>query len=397
MITTDVVVCGAGPVGTVAALLLAQNGVNVLVLESGGDCAQDLRASTFHPPTLEMLEEIGVTAMLLEKGLKAPIFQWRERGSGESFRFDLSEISKLTKYPFRIQCEQYHLSRELAQRLDAHPNAAVKFGHRLAWFDQDDQGITVHADTGTSIEPIAAKYLIGADGANSMVRKIIGTQFEGFTYPEKFLCFTTTEPLEEHLSGIDYVNYISDNTEWMVLLRVPSLWRVLVPADPYATDQELLSDRKKADVFARLIDKPDTQTHHRTIYRVHQRVAERWRDGRAIIIGDAAHLNNPLGGFGMNSGIHDAFKLCAPLVQALGGDGDAPLTEFERVRRQQTRDFVQLQTMQNMAMISESGGKTKHALRKKRMKDLASDPVARRAYLIQQSMIGSVQSHDMAA
>jgi len=115
---TQVVVAGAGPVGSVAAAYLAQQGIDVVLCETGHDCAQDLRASTFHPPTLEMLDELGVTSKLIEMGLKAPVYHWRDRKSGEVLSFDLSEISDVTRYPFRIQCEQYHLARMLSSRLE---------------------------------------------------------------------------------------------------------------------------------------------------------------------------------------------------------------------------------------------------------------------------------------
>jgi 3-(3-hydroxy-phenyl)propionate hydroxylase len=138
----QVAIAGAGPVGTVMATLLAQEGISVIVLETGADCAQDLRASTFHPPTLEMLDRIGITRMLLDRGLKAPVFHWRDRASGEVIAFDLSEIADVTRYPFRIQCEQYHLSRALAEGLAQLPHADIRFNSRLLTFRRTRPGST---------------------------------------------------------------------------------------------------------------------------------------------------------------------------------------------------------------------------------------------------------------
>jgi 3-(3-hydroxy-phenyl)propionate hydroxylase len=392
---TQILIVGAGPVGTVAAYYLAKHGVDVLILEQGQDCAQDLRASTFHPPTLEMLDQLDLAQELIRMGLKAPIFQWRERNTGEIFQFDLDEIKDVTKFPFRIQCEQYHLSGLLAERLDEMPNAEVLFGHRLLNFEQCAEGVIAYAEGPLDIQKFRADYLIGADGANSIVRKWLGTEFSGFTYPEKFLCLTTGEPLETYLTDLCHVNYVADSEEWAVLLRVPSMWRVLVPASESEEDSFLVSDEKCRAVFDRLIGKPETQTYHRTIYRVHQRVAKQFRDGRVSIIGDAAHLNNPLGGFGMNSGIHDAFNLCEKLVEIVihGASPDPLLDKFERQRREVTHNFTQSQTIQNMEYMKQ-GDADKHALKKSEMLALTQDPIARREYMLRQSMIQSLKEQE---
>jgi len=398
MYKTQVAIIGAGPVGCVAAYYLAQHGISVVLTEVGPDCAQDLRASTFHPPTLEMLDTLGITDELIEKGLKAPKYHWRERKTGEVFEFDLSEISDATRFPFRVQCEQFHLARMLAEKLEKTPHAEVLFNHRMLHYVEHDDKVEISLETPYAVEKVEAEYLIGADGAGSIVRKLLGVEFDGFTYPEKFLCLTTEEPLEDHLPNLSLVNYVSDPDEWLVLLRVPSLWRVLVPAEEDTPDAELLSDAKKESVFGGLIGKPDVKTHHRTIYRVHQRVAKSFRKGRVAIIGDAAHLNNPLGGFGMNSGIHDAFNLCPKLVSILkkGGDAEALLSKFDHERQTQTHDFVQEQTKLNMAYMREGDG-GEHGLRKEAMQKLIDDPEARRKFLLRQSMIESVRSSQLEA
>jgi 3-(3-hydroxy-phenyl)propionate hydroxylase len=398
-IRTQVVVAGAGPVGTVAAFYLASEGIDVVLLEAGADCALDLRASTFHPPTLEMLERFGITDYLIEKGLKAPVFHFRERRTGEVIDFDLTEIADATRHPYRIQCEQYHLSRKLSQGVQEQDSAQVLFNHRVAAIEQNASQVTVYAETRYAIVKIEADYLIGADGSNSTVRKWLGTQFHGFTYPEKFLCFTTTEPLEEHIEGLCHVNYVSDPQEWMVLLRVPSLWRVLVPADMDTPDEVLLADAKKNEVFERLIGKgEEVVTHHRTIYRVHQRVAHSFLKGRTALIGDAAHLNNPIGGFGMNSGIHDAFNLSERLVRIYrkGADATRELAAFERQRRTTTHEFIQAQTIRNMEYL-KGGEDQVHARRKAEMQAIRADPERRRAFLLRQSMIDCVQRERMVA
>ena len=385
-------IAGAGPVGTVMATLLARAGIETIVIEAGEDCAQDLRASTFHPPTLEMLDEIGITAMLLDRGLKAPIYHWRDRQSGEVVEFDLTEIEDKTRYPYRIQCEQYHLSRALAEAVAAQPSAEVRFSTRFLSYEEDTSGITVYAETAHDIERFRCDWLIGADGANSLVRKWMGTEFHGFTYPEKFLCLTTETELADHLPNLALVNYVSDPQEWLVLLRVPSLWRVLVPGDDAMSDAELLSDATKMGVFKRLIGNGEkVETQHRTLYRVHQRVAKSFIKGRAILLGDAAHLNNPLGGFGMNSGVHDAFALFEEIEPVLKrGASKDRIARFDRKRRTVTHDFIQAQTIQNMEMI-KGGNEGAHARRRASMEAIRDDDDKRRAYLLRQAMFESLE------
>lgn len=374
------------------ATLLAKAGIDVIVLEANEDCAQDLRASTFHPPTLEMLDQVDVTPMLLERGLKAPIYHWRDRRSGEVIEFDLAEVGDLTRYPFRIQCEQYHLSRALAEGLARYPNASVRFNHRLLSFDQDDAGVTCFVETPTEIRRIRSQFLIAADGANSVVRKWLGIEFDGFTYPERFLCLSTDEDLGHSLPNLAYVNYVSDPDEWLVLLRVPSVWRVLVPTDGSQSDEFLRSDETKNAIFSRLIGHgEDVRTFHRTLYRVHQRVAKSFLEGRVVLIGDAAHLNNPLGGFGMNSGVHDAFNLFEKIQPALrSGNPNGSLALFDRQRRQVTHAFTQAQTIENMKFISGERGEG-HEKRRQAMLEIKQDDARRRAYLLRQAMFESLE------
>lgn len=388
---TQVVVAGGGPVGAVAAAYLARHGIDVVLAEAGADCAQDLRASTFHPPTLEMLDELDVTSALIEKGLKAPVYHWRDRRSGEILSFDLTEISDVTRYPFRIQCEQYHLARMLTERLATLDRAEVLFNHRVVHFTQDEAGVEVHLESPYGIETVKADYLIGADGASSIVRKWLGTEFDGFTYPERFLTLSTTWPIEQAMPGLAHVNYVSDPDEWLVLLRVPSVWRVLVPAHE-ESEEFLRSDEKKNAVFDGIMgDGAAVETQHRTIYRVHQRVAKQFRQGRVLLVGDAAHLNNPLGGFGMNSGIHDAFNACGKLVEIIKGGASADLLDiYDRQRRKVTFDFTQRQTMENMEAMRAGQGET-HAKREAAMRALLADDDKRRAYLLRQAMFESLE------
>ena len=224
------------------------------------------------------------------------------------------------------------------------------------------------------------------------MRKWLGIEFDGFTYPEKFLCLTTPEPLEDYFQDLAWVNYVSDPDQWQGILRVPSLWRVLVPVSEDDSDEYLLSDESRDKVFKHLLktDK-EIETRHRTMYRVHQRVAKTFRDRRVFIIGDAAHLNNPLGGFGMNSGIHDARNLTEKLGKAINDRvNDDLLDLFDRQRRTVTHSFTQAQTKSNMEMMRNGWGNERNVKRNE-MLSLSKDKDLRRQFLLRQSMFKSLE------
>ncbi len=388
---TDIVIAGAGPAGIVAALHLARAGVRVVLLEAAADVAQDLRASTLHPPTLDYLQELGVSEPLHAQGLRSPEYRYINRRSGAQIRFDMAELADITAHPYRLQCEQWKLTTLGSRTLQAMPDADVRFSRRVLSYDRTERGVTVHIETPHAIEHVDARFLIAADGANSVIRKWMGVEFDGFTYEEKFLCLSTQQPIEKGLGDICNVNYMADPDEWLVLLRAPTAWRVLVPAAAAASDADLLSDARKDEVFARLLgtDEP-VQTSHRTIYRMHQRVARQYHDGPVILVGDAAHLNNPLGGFGMNSALHDVRNLCRQLLAILAGEGGEELLDlYERQRRTVMQEFIQAQSMRNMRFMAMSSAGAMEATEQE-LGEIAADPVRRRDYLLKQSMYAAV-------
>lgn len=392
---TRVLVVGAGPVGVVAAYRLALHGIDVILLEAEATCREDMRASTLHPPTLQMLQELGVLDHLDSEGLRAPIYHYRNRRTGEVLAFDLADIADLTPYPYRLQCEQFKVSRLLTKLIDAHPHGSVRFSRRVVSFEQNSDGVVVHVEAPLAIEHYKADYVIAADGANSIFRKWLEVPFEGFTYPEKFLTLSTRWPIENELPGLAYVNYIADPQEWCVLLRVPAFWRLLVPAAETEADVSLLSDVQKVAVFERVIGATsarELQTDHRTIYRVHQRVARTYRVGRVLLAGDAAHLNNPLGGFGLNSGVHDVWNLTEKLLTLFehGGDADTMLDLYDRQRRTVMHEFVQAQTIRNKQAL-ESGNGEAQAAHQKEMAAILADHDRRRTYMKNQAMLSSLE------
>lgn len=388
-----VLIAGSGPAGSVSALYLARRGIPVVLFEGEPQLTLDLRASTFHPPTLDMLDELGITSKLLPQGLIAQSYQYRDRRTGERAVFDLSLLSDVTKHPYRLQAEQYKLTQIAVEMLKEYPHAKVLFNHRVEQVAQDADGVTVYAETpDDGFHVFRGSHLIGTDGANSRVRKSLAINFEGFTYPERFLVVSTPFEFAQHFEDLSLVNYVADPEEWCVLLRTPTLWRVLFPTDPAARDADLLSDSFVQARLHHLVDKPgDYEIGHRTLYRVHQRVAAKWRVGRVFLAGDACHMNNPLGGMGMNGGLHDAFNLVEKLHAVLTGQADdALLDQYERQRRTICVRFVQDHTINNKKLMEEKDPQLQQK-RQAQFMATAADPVQARQFLLKTSMIQSLR------
>ena len=391
MKSAKVIIIGAGPVGTFAAYCLAEYGIETLVLESESTCETDMRASTFHPSTLKYLDNLNLADELIEKGLKAPIFQYRIRSTDEVLEFNLQELDDVLDFPFRLQCEQYKFARMLAGKLDRHRHSSVFFNRKLINFSEADNKVTLDVDHHGTSEQYQCDYLIGADGANSIVRRNLGIEFSGFTYEEKFFTLSTEKPLENYFSNLSYVNYVSDPEEWFVLLKAPSAWRILVPVPQTLDDKAIKSNDYVSDIFTRVLNSCDPiETIHRTIYRVHQRVVNKMRYGRIMLAGDSAHLNNPLGGFGMNGGLHDAWNLAEKLDGIINHKKDEDLLNlYDRQRRTVMNDFIQKQTIRNKKMIEETGD-ANYSSEWMRMRNLHENENERRDYMLRQSMTQSL-------
>lgn len=387
-----IVVAGMGPVGMTAALSLARRGHEVIVLEAGADLSTESRASTFHPPSLEILDELGVVEELMEIGLKAPGFQYRGHSRELIAHLDMEVLEGDTRFPFRIQCEQGKLTRIIRRRLEQMPNVTLRFNAPVQRVEHGTDCALIYLPGDEFDASYRADWLIAADGSNSAVRRSLGIAFEGVTYPERFLVASTTHDFCEDFENLAYVSYVYDPEDWGVLLRTPEHWRVLFPIKDDESDEDARHPDRIEQRLQGVVSLPERYpVLHSTIYKVHQRLARTFGQGRVLLVGDAAHINNPLGGMGMNSGIHDAAAAVQAVEFALaGGDPVRAVETYAKVRRDAAAVDVQKNTQKNYEEMREKDAE-RRAGRQAEMAAIAADPVRLRTYLRGTSMLNSAE------
>ena len=392
-----IIIAGAGPVGVITALALARQGFAVQVFEAEARVNDSPRAATTHAATLEILDSLGLIDEVIRRGLTEPKFRIWDRATREVIvEFDFGVLKDDTRYPFVVQCEQHKLANLTIERLRSFPHAEVRFSSRVVDFAQFDDRVEVDIETAAGTRRITGSYLIGCDGGRSTVRKALGIDFEGYTHPERFLILTTPYSFDALYAQCSR-NYFADVDEWCALFKVAGddgkgLWRLLFPTRLGETDAEAFDEaavqRRLQNFFPKAGDYP---VFHRNIYNVHQRVAAAFRKGRVFLAGDSAHVNNPLGGLGLNFGIHDAFQLSGLLGRVLRGEAPAGILDgYDRTRRPLNIEYVQQQTIANKKRLEEKDP----AVREKNnaaLRATAADRAAHRAYLLRASLIESLR------
>lgn len=386
----QIVIVGGGPVGLTTALLLAQARVPVTVLEKNAGVARDYRASTFHAGTLDLLEECGITQALVERGLRCPVFQYRSWTEGKIAEFDHALLADDSRHPYRIQCEQFKLSEYLKETLERMAGVRLLYGHEVTSMEADGDGVCAHANGPGGAVAVRGAFLVGADGGHSVVRKHLDIPFEGFTYPERILVLGTTFDFRQVFPDLALINYLSDPENYAHILRIPDLWRISLPIKDEVSDETARTD---AFIEARLAPlMPGIRASEipvRGVYHVHQRVAARYREGRVFLAGDAAHLNNPKGGMGLNGGLHDAYSLAGRLAQARSGDADI-LDGYEAQRRPEAIQAIHRQTEKNYRALKEGGAAGRQS-QFDEWRAIEADPARARELLLDTSMINSLR------
>ena len=393
-----VIVIGAGPAGLCLSLALAQTGVEVCLIEMLGEdnfLEQVSRAGTNHPATLELFERIGLYDRLEPRGIIAPLFHYWDRREHQLIaEFDHAHLKADTRFPYVLQCERIKIVEEALKLAKAHPNIEVRLSTTFTGFTQAGEAVTASlTNPAGERESVSGAYLVSAEGARSIVRKQLAIEFEGFTYPDRTLNIEVAYDFRKH--GYTERNYISDPEEWSNLFHwkgPPDRWRIHFPVEPEAEETALTrAEALQARLQRFLPTGKPFEIVASNLYVVHQRVARKFRIGRAILAGDSAHVNSPIGAMGMNSGIHDAFNLAEKLTRILRREaGEDVLDRYERQRRHVALQHTQAQTIRNKRLLAEQDP----AIRERNHAELrrtAEDPKLARAFLLRSSLIESLR------
>jgi 3-(3-hydroxy-phenyl)propionate hydroxylase len=399
-----VIVSGCGPVGAVMTLALVRKGIPVTLIEQLPDAAEDQRAATIHTPTVEMLVDLGLEKEMFSDapsgGMQAPLFHFRDRATGELIAvFDISVLKGEVPYPYVVQWEQYKLVHAAMPHIKASGLGAVRFSAKLTGLTQTADNVEATVTNGAGeTEKLRGKYLIGADGGSSAVRRLAEIVFEGFTWPERFIKIGTSFDFGTTGKGFCTRNYFFDPDEWLNLFKVkgygpPGIWRGVLPIPESETDEQALSMENIQRRLQRIHQKSgDYEIPYYALYAVHQRVAETFNKGRVLLAGDCAHVNNPIGGMGMNGGIHDAVNLAEKLADVwFGRADDSVLDRYTRQRRKAQVDYVQALTIENKRKLEERDP----AIRRKHLDELrrtSEDITLHKKFLYRSSLIDSLNS-----
>jgi 3-(3-hydroxy-phenyl)propionate hydroxylase len=393
-----VAVVGAGPVGLCLALALAQQNVAVVLIEAMSDgnfLDQVPRAGSNHPTTLEFFDRIGLYEKMEPRGLIAPKFHyWDRQDNALIAEFDHALLKDDTRFPYVLQCERIKIIEEALKLAKAHPLIEVRMATEFTGFEQKADAVVVEVQNAAGEhETIRTSYLVSCEGARSVARKDLDLEFEGFTYPERTINIEVAYDFRKH--GYTERNYISDPVEYSNLFHwkgPPDRWRLHFPTNIDDDETEL---KRPEALQTRLrnflgIDH-DFEICGCNLYTVHQRVAAKFRVGRVVLAGDAAHVNSPIGGMGLNSGVHDAFNLADKLTRILRGEAaDTELDRYERQRRHVAVQHTQAQTIRNKRLLEERDP----AVRRRNHDELrrqAEDPVLARRFLLRTALFDSLR------
>jgi len=393
-----VVVVGAGPVGLCLTLALAQQNIAVTLIESMADdnfLDQVPRAGSNHPTTLEFFDRIGLYEKLEPRGIIAPRFHyWDRQDNALIAEFDHALLKDDTRFPFVLQCERIKIIEEALKMAKAHPLVEVRMATEFISFEQRADAVLAQVrNAAGENETLRASHLVSAEGARSIARKSLNLEFEGFTYPERTINIEVAYDFKQH--GYAERNYISDPVEYSNLFHwkgPPDRWRIHFPTAIDDDENEL----KRPEALQKRLQQFLGIDHEFEIcgcnlYTVHQRVAERFRSGRVVLAGDAAHVNSPIGGMGLNSGVHDAFNLADKLARILHGEAeDTELDRYERQRRHVAVKHTQAQTIRNKRLLEERDP----AVRRRNHDELrrqAEDPALARKFLLRTALFESLK------
>lgn len=326
-----VIVAGGGPVGLITALGLVHYGIDVVVFEEDDQLSLDTKAGTVLTRTIEVLDRYGVAEDVLAASLRIDEIGDIDRATGTArASVYTGELAEDTRFPFVLNIPQHHLEPVLRDRLERLAPGTVQMGHRVTGFVQSDEHVDVHVESPDGTKTIRGSYLLACDGGRSQLREALGVTVKGHTLAQRYMLVDLEVDLDlANPRDYPYLAYFGDPQEWMVLVRQPHCWRFLYPLEPGQPEPDRAELAAKAQRFIGDVD--GLRVLGTNVYPVHHRVADRWRDRRVFLMGDAAHLITPMWALGLNTGVLDASNLPWRLAWVLRGWADQGLLDgYER-------------------------------------------------------------------
>ena len=374
----DAIVIGGGPTGFITALGLAQAGAKVLLIEAEDAVIDSPRAAVYHWSTLDGLERLGIREEAERTGFAKQDYLWLVRKTGERIEYDLSVLEGRTAFPYNIHLGQDRLAQIACDRLARMANAEIRFGTTLTALAQDEDSVRIRIEGPEGPQFLAARYLVGADGAGSMVRKGLGQAFEGMTWPERFVATNVYHDFESADYGL--TTMVIDDEWGAVIVKIArdGLWRCTYMEDASLPERTFL-ERVPAAYEHLLPGEGGYRLDRAAPYRMHQRCAETFRKGRAVLVGDAAHVTNPTGGLGLTGGLFDAFALWPTLAAVLlDGADPALLDRWAEDRRRIYLEKTNPQAIANKRLVFHAcGGGAELEAALDGLRAMAADPDVR--------------------
>lgn len=329
----EVIVVGAGPVGLSLALGLAGAGRRVLVLEKEPTTAEHSRAPAIWPRTQEILAELGVLDSFVAEGIALPRVALTDSETGrELLALPLEELADETPFPRLLIVPQSKTERLLREALDREETATTLFSAEAIDVEQDDSGVRVPFRLAGGTRTVRAAFAVGCDGAHSTVREALGASFDGGTYRMR-AALADVRPRREP-EELPFPRLCTRGGVAVAIRMDERTWRLILPFRPgefRPLDHRV--ERAAVRLFPAVRSAADYETVWQSEFHLHRRVSSVFASGRIALAGDAAHLNSPVGGQGMNAGIQDAAALTSALLEALERDDARPLLAYERARR----------------------------------------------------------------
>ena len=379
----QVIVVGAGPVGLVTALGLAQKGIQVLVLEKNSiEVPPQWRGSTIHPPTLAIFDELGLADEIIAGAIKVEVLQYRDLEIQQVVNFDYDCLDGLVKFPFRLQYEQYKVLKLLRTAASNNSKIEIQYDSLIESVTQNSNSVSVQVSKNGVTKSVRADWLVGADGSHSAVRRALGIELDGFTYPYPTTVVATPFKFEDHFPGLAPVTYWSGPTGRLSMIRTPDIWRIamttpLEGVDISSDDRGSISEPTQDFIVAidlllsRIpgVSLADLELKQYEVYRSHQRIAREFSVDRVALAGDAAHLTTTNGGMGLNSGVQDAAALVKALEAAIALNGSGPISQYAKERKEFCTNFLQPTTTTNHKTVDNPD----YEARKSRLNELSVD------------------------